>query len=175
MPRPRGTGSIYLQKGSAVWWVKYYRNGKSYRESTRKTNEKEAQDFLTQRMGEIVTGNFYGPKTERVRIDELADELLRDYRINGERSLDDLEARWKLHLKPFFGDLKAIDVSSDLVARYVDKRQEQERDDQPGIGSTETNVSPRTSNNSAEGEPHPGIPETRRGQHSQGIPRRRAV
>jgi len=41
-PRPRGTGSIYLQNGSSVWWVKYYRNGKAYRESTRKTDEKEA-------------------------------------------------------------------------------------------------------------------------------------
>lgn len=125
MSRPRGTGSIYLQKGSAVWWVKYYRNGKPYRESTRTTNEKEAQDFLKQRLAEIVTGNFYGPKTERVRIDELADDVLRDYRINGKKSLDDLEARWELHLKPFFGDLRAIDVSSDLIARYVDKRQEQ--------------------------------------------------
>jgi len=125
MARPRGTGSLYHQKGSAVWWVKYYRNGKAYRESTHKTDEKEARNVLTQRLGEIVTGNFSGPKTERVRIDELADDLLRDYRINGKRSLADLEARWKLHLKPFFGDLKAIDVSSDLVARYVDKRQEQ--------------------------------------------------
>jgi len=96
-----------------------------YRESTHKTDEKEAQDFLTLRLGEIVTGNFSGPKTERVRIDELADDFLRDYRINGKRSLDDVEARWKLHLKPFFGDLRAIDVSSDLVARYVEKRQEQ--------------------------------------------------
>lgn len=123
--RPRGTGSLYHQKGSAAWWVKYYRNGKAYRESTHKTDEKEAQDFLTRRLGEIVTGNFSGPKTERVRIDELADDLLRDYRINGKRSLGDVEARWKLHLKPFFGDLKAVDVSSDLVARYVDKRQGQ--------------------------------------------------
>src|SRR5216684_9275662 len=123
--RPRGTGSIYLQKGSAVYWVKYYRNGKPYRESTHKTNKKEAQDFLKQRLAEIVTGNFYGPKSERVRIDELADDLLRDYRINGKRSLGHAEARWKLHLKPFFGDLRAIDVSSDLIARYVDKRQEQ--------------------------------------------------
>lgn len=93
MARPRGTGSLYRQKGSSVWWVKYYRNGKAYRESTHKTDEKEAQDFLTQRLGEIVTGNFSGPKTERVRIDELADDLLRDYRINGKRSLDDLDQK----------------------------------------------------------------------------------
>jgi integrase len=126
MARPRGTGSLYLQKGSAVWWVKYYRNGKAYRESTRKTNEKEAQDFLKQRLAEIVTGNFYGPRLERVRIGELADDMLRDYRINGKRSLGNLEARWNLHLKPFFGDLRAVDVSSDLIARYVDKRQQQE-------------------------------------------------
>lgn len=125
MPRPRGTGSVYLQKGSAVWWVKYYRNGKSYRESTHSINEKKAHDFLKQRLGEIVMGNFFGPKAERVRIDELADDVLRDYRINGKKSLDDVKARWKLHLMPFFGELRAIDISSDLVARYVDKRQEQ--------------------------------------------------
>ena len=59
MPRPRGTGSIYLQKGSAVWWVKYYRNGKPYRESTHTTNQKQAQHFLKQRMGEIATGISY--------------------------------------------------------------------------------------------------------------------
>ena len=27
MPRTRGSGSIYKQKGSAAYWVKYYRNG----------------------------------------------------------------------------------------------------------------------------------------------------
>lgn len=125
--RPRGTGSIYLQNGSSIWWVKYYRNGKAYRESTNTADESKAKDFLKQRLGEIVTGNFQGPKSERVRIDELADDLLRDYRINGngKKSLDDLQARWELHLKPYFRDLKAIGVSSDLIARYVDKRQQQ--------------------------------------------------
>ena len=60
-------GEYLPTERSAVWWVKYYRHGKPYRESTHKTNEKEAQDFLKQRLGEIVTGNFYGPKSERVR------------------------------------------------------------------------------------------------------------
>lgn len=125
MSRTRGSGSIYQQKGSAVYWVKYYRNGKAFRESTRKTNKKEASDFLKKRLAEIATGNFYGPITERVTIAELADDLLRDYRINGRRSLDDVEARWTLHLEPFFGHMKACEVSSDLVARYVDRRREE--------------------------------------------------
>ncbi len=124
MPRPRGTGSVYLQKGSSVWWVKYYRNGKPYRESTRTTDQQRAKRFLKLRLAEITTGNFSGPRAERIRVDELADDFLRDYRINGRKSLPDAEARWRLHLKPFFGNLRAVEVSSDLVSRYVDERQQ---------------------------------------------------
>jgi len=65
MPRTRGSGSIYLQKGSSVWWVKYYRNGKLYRESTRTTERSKAQQFLRKRLAEITTGDFYGPRCER--------------------------------------------------------------------------------------------------------------
>jgi hypothetical protein len=43
---------------------------------------------------------------------------LRDYRINGRKSLPDALARWRLHLQPFFGNLRSVEVSSDLVARY---------------------------------------------------------
>jgi len=32
---------------------------------------------------------------------------------------------WSLHLKPFFGALRALDVSSGLVAKYVDSRQQE--------------------------------------------------
>jgi hypothetical protein len=124
MPRPRGTGSIYHQKGSSIWWVKYYRNGKPYRESTHTAEESKAKDFLKRRLAEITTDTFVGPRTERIRVDELAEDFLRDYRINGKRSLPDAETRWKLHLKPFFTDLRAVEVSSDLVARYVDERQQ---------------------------------------------------
>ena len=174
MPRPRGTGSVYLQKGSAVWWVKCHRNGKPYRESTHTTNEKKAQDFLKQRLGEIVTGNFCGPKTERVRIDELADDFLRDYRINGKKSLEDAEARWKLHIKPFFGDVRAIDVSSGLIARYVDKRNEQKAKNATINRETcrvEAHVSPGSACNAPEGKSYSGVPQTCRGQCQKGLPR----
>jgi hypothetical protein len=115
MARARGSGSIYKQKDSSVWWIKYSRNGKSYRESTRTTDYSEATAFLRKRIGEIGIGTFYGPRTERIRVDELAEDFLRDYRINGKKSLADAEARWKLHLQPFFGHLRAVDVSTDLL------------------------------------------------------------
>lgn len=124
MPRPRGTGSVYRQKGSALWWIKYYRNGKPYRESTHTQDEGKAKDFLKHRLAEITTGSFVGPRTERIGVEELAEDFLRDYRINGRKSLCDAEARWRLHLQPFFGNLRAVQVSSDLVARYVDSRQQ---------------------------------------------------
>ena len=123
MARPRGSGSLYLQKGSAVWWCKYYRNGKAYRESTGETEDRKAASFLRQRIAEIQTGHFYGPKVERIRVEELGEDFLRDYTINARKSAYAAELRWRVHLKPFFGHLRAVDVTSDLLARYVDARQ----------------------------------------------------
>ena len=123
MRRPKGTGSIFQRPDSDVWWIKYSRNGKPYRESTKTTNKEKAKRMLKVRLAEIVSGAFAGPQVEKVRVEELAEDFLRDYRINGKKSLADVETRWKLHLKPFFGFLRAVDVTSDLIARYVDARQ----------------------------------------------------
>jgi site-specific recombinase XerD len=80
---------------------------------------------LKQRLGEIAAGTFVGTHAAKVKVSELADDFLRDYRINGKRSIADAEARWKHHLEPFFGFRRASDVSSTLIARYVDKRQQE--------------------------------------------------
>ena len=53
-------------------------------------------------------------------------DVCADYRINGKKSLTDAETRWNQHLKPFFGSMRAIDVTSEQLARYVDKRQQEE-------------------------------------------------
>jgi integrase len=125
MKRPRGTGSVFQMKGGKTLWIKYHRNGKPIRESARTTKVKDAEKLLRARLAAISTGTYVGLKLEKVCICELADDLIREYRINGRKSIDDLQARWELHLKPFFGVLRAVEVTSQLVARYIDARQQE--------------------------------------------------
>jgi integrase len=119
--RRRGTGCIYLR--GKVYWVKYHRNGKAFAESSKKTDPEQAEKFLQRRLAQVITGTFIGPRAERIKVAELADDFLRDYRINGKKSLDDAETRWNLHLKPVFGHLRAVQVSTDHFNKYVDDRQ----------------------------------------------------
>jgi integrase len=81
--------------------------------------------MLKVRLSEITAGTFIGPQAEKIKVSELAEDFLREYRINERKSIDDATARWNLHLEPFFGARKAIDVSSDLISRYVDQRQQE--------------------------------------------------
>lgn len=123
--RQRGTGCIYRQKGSGNWWIKYHRNGRPFRESTHTADRRKAEQKLKQRLAEMATGHFIGLRVERMTLTELADDFFRNYRIKGRKSLKDVETRWNLHLQPFFETYKAVDVSSDLIAQYVDERQQQ--------------------------------------------------
>jgi integrase len=124
MSRPRGTGRLYQQKTSSIWWIKFYQNGKPHRESTETSDKRKATRILNLRLAEVNTGKFVGPRVGRVRIGELAEDFLRDYRINRKASIDDAEARWRLHLEPFFGAVRASQLSSDLLGKYIDKRQQ---------------------------------------------------
>lgn len=125
MPRPRGMGSVYKQKNSRFWWIKYHRNGTPYRESAHTAERQEAANLLKRRIGEIASGEFFGPKSECTTIEELAADFLREYRISGRKSHGHAERRWRLHLQPFFGHLRAVQVSSDLISRYVEQRQQE--------------------------------------------------
>jgi integrase len=124
-PRPRGTGSVYSIKGSRVWWIKYYRNGVPIRESSGSNKVKAAEKLLRLRIGAISSGTYIPLQVVKTLVSELAEDLVREYRTNGRKSIDDLEARWKLHLEPFFGHLRAIEVSTQLVTSYVDHRQQE--------------------------------------------------
>jgi hypothetical protein len=120
--RANGTGSIYKRLGSSFWQMAYRVNGNVEQESTGCTNKKQAQDKLKQRLAEVQTGAFNGSQFERTMVAELIEDVFRDYRINGHRSLDDTETRWNLHLKPVFGMMKARDVGKDAIRKDVDQR-----------------------------------------------------
>ena len=118
--RFRGEGSIYSRPRSPFLWIKYYRAGKPIRESTRTGDPGKAARFLHQRLAEVGSDS-----TEGLRIEQLADDLFRDYRINEQRSLDDVQTRWRLHLKPFLGSVPATQLDSRLLACYIDGRREE--------------------------------------------------
>jgi integrase len=124
--RPRGTGSIFQRAGSASFWIQYHRNGRPYRESAHTTKEKQAEKFLQERLAEVCTGNFIGPRIEKIRVSELADDLLLAYKtgtIKGQKSQEWARRRWGLHLAPFLGEFRAVQLGTDLLNRYVQHRQ----------------------------------------------------
>ena len=114
-------GMIY-QRGK-TYWIKYYRYGKPFRESSHSEDIREAKRILKIREGQCESGTFSGLKAERIRFDELKQDILNEYRLNGRKSVDRLENSLK-HLIPFFGGMKAAQVSTDMIQRYILERQE---------------------------------------------------
>jgi len=142
-------GMMY-QRGK-VWWIKYYRNGRYYRESTGTTKKMVAQKLLERREGEIAQGKMPGILFEKVTFDELAEDFLRDYRINQKKSLERAE-RSVNHLKDFFWRIQSHSdrhQPDQRVCRNSAEREGGQCDDQPGAFRSETHAQPRRSANAA--------------------------
>jgi len=119
-PRNRGSGSLFRR--GHIWWTKYYRHGRPYRESSGSEDHRVASRLLKRRLAEIETGQFRGPELERVRFDDLAADLGNDYATNQRKSAV-RNARSIGHLKSFFGGWRAVDITTDQVRRYIARRQ----------------------------------------------------
>lgn len=120
--RKRGEGGIYLR--GRIWWVTYSMNGEKVCESSGSDKEADARKLLKRRMGEIAIGRFIGPDAEKVTVSELADDVVTDYRVNEQDSLDKA-IRSANRIKEFFANAKAHGVGGDLVKRFIAKRQEE--------------------------------------------------
>jgi integrase len=114
-------GSIY--KRGNFYWIKYYRYGKPYRESTRSKKEVDAKRLLKKREGEIGNGKLPGVYFEKVRFDELTDAVINDYVINN-RDVKIIKKRFK-HLKSEFSNMRMVDITSPVIDRYIAKRLKQ--------------------------------------------------
>lgn len=114
-------GSVF--KRGNTYWIKYYRNGKPFRESAKTDRETEARKLLKLREGQIAEGKFPGLRVEKVTFEELAQDFINDYQINGKKSLDKAERNVK-YLSKFFGGMRAINVTTDQVNKYIAQRKE---------------------------------------------------
>jgi integrase len=116
-------GSIY--KRGEIYWVKYYRYGKPYRESSGSDKVTVAERLLKRREGEISKGEIPGIVFDRIRFDELAEDFITDYRINERDTLSKAE-RCVRYLKKFFGGMKATEITTDKIKSYVERRMQAE-------------------------------------------------
>jgi integrase len=123
MSRIRGNGSIYQQPGCTTWTISFYAaNGRRVRETTGTDDYRAAQQKLRARLVQVDKGERIEPRRrQQVLVSELYYGLTLHYRKNGRKSLDAVERRWK-HIKPFFGDMPAQNVTYDRLDKYVDQR-----------------------------------------------------
>ncbi len=125
-PHPEGevitkTGKRYTI--SQVWWVKYRANGRVIRESSGTDKEGEARRLLRLREGAAAEGRPVMPRVDKVKIYQLANDLVNEYKANERPSLDRLEYSLK-NLLPHFGELQAVRLTTADVNPYIAKRQE---------------------------------------------------
>jgi integrase len=129
MAKKRGEwGSIFLR--GDVYWVKYYKNGKPYRESTKTgteagTSKQAAKDLLIKRYNEIVQGKEPTIRQDRIKFDELAKMFLGDYAINERKSLRRAEISVS-HLKESFEGQRVLAITTPAIQEYIRKRREDE-------------------------------------------------
>lgn len=100
--RRKGQGTIYKPKGSRFWWIAYMSGGKRRFEGTKSVKKGDAQELLTQRLGDTQRGIV---STAKVGIITLADGLkahVNDLRLNGKESADQTERRIALHILRHF-------------------------------------------------------------------------
>ena len=113
-----------IKQRGRIYWIRYYRDGRRYEESSRSAVKDDAKRLLQIREGDIARGLPITPKIGRLRFDDAAEDLLNDYKANGRRTLDDTECRINLHLRPFFGRRRMATITTADVRAYIARRQE---------------------------------------------------
>jgi hypothetical protein len=109
-------GTIY--KRGKTYWIKYYQNGKPFYESSGSHKETDAKRLLKNREGEISKGKLPGIYFDRVFFDELAEDFLRDYRINQKKSLVRAEISTG-HLERHFKGYRVPRITTPKIVGYI--------------------------------------------------------
>jgi integrase len=80
--------------------------------------------LLVKRLNELRLETFAGLAVKKLTVAELYECLVQDYRVNEMASLEGAEQRWEKRLKKAFGHMRASQLTTDALNRYVVKCQE---------------------------------------------------
>ncbi|MCI0621539.1 MAG: tyrosine-type recombinase/integrase, partial [Acidobacteria bacterium] len=75
--------------------------------------------------GRIEAGKALRPRKLQVNFEDLAQDLVNEYRVNQRKSFAWAQRRIEQHLKPFFGGLRAADITTEQIHAYGAHRQAQ--------------------------------------------------
>jgi len=111
-------GSLYKQKGTKNWFIKFYVDGKPQQETSGTADEQEALAFLRRRVQEALSGRFV-ERSERVTFTEMRDLLFENYRFKRNRT-DPIPR--VVRLAEFFGDMLGEQITEERIREYSRKR-----------------------------------------------------
>jgi len=123
-----------VRRKTQTWFLKYYVTGKEVVVPTGTKDFDEALRMLRQRMAKLGSLANRSNEPNRVIVDQLLDLVIEDYRFEHRHSTYDLEHRIDKHLRPFFGQMKAAEVNTFAIKKYIALRQ---RDAEPATVNKE--------------------------------------
>lgn len=114
----------YKRRDSQFWWISPTVNGIQIPQSSKTTDYQDALDMLRRLEGRIADGQLT-PQAHRVLFADLADDLMRDYRVKNRSTIADTKRRLDKHILPLLGSFRASSINASTIAEYIERRQGQ--------------------------------------------------
>src|SRR5947209_7374393 len=111
-----------LRRRRRIWHIDATIRGRRIRESLGTEDKVEAMAMLRQRVAELERHGPVALRAPKLTFDDLAQELIRDYELNGKRSIGKAKKSVE-RLREFFGGWRAVNISTADIRNYIDKRQ----------------------------------------------------
>jgi len=112
-----------LFKRENIWWMRLSHNGKKIRKSCETSSKKLAEQIYSKVKTQLTEGKFFDIAARDTEFEELANDLVIDYRINSKKSVDRLERSIR-NLATCFAGMKMAEVTTDDIRTYIIKRQD---------------------------------------------------
>lgn len=116
-------GTIYHQKGTLNWSIKFYVDGQPRRETTGTADPDQARAFLHRRIEQASRG-LYTPVGQRISFEDMCGLLFRNYEFKRNRTDPRVRVR---RLMEFFGAMLGEEITEERIAEYSRKRLQTDR------------------------------------------------